>query len=123
MPYSSREAQRAYQRQWIARRKAAFFAGKACAHCAAVKDLQVALGPKAEEHRIWSWSDKRRTAALAKGRVLCRTCHGAQIAEDRYPAREHRTNTMYQKGGCRCAPCRAAHAEVQRELRARGDAL
>jgi len=40
MPYKNKLLQREYQREWKAKRRAAFFAGKKCIHCGK-KDIEM----------------------------------------------------------------------------------
>ena len=48
---------RDYQRQWVARRRAEFFAGKACVRCGSQERLELDhIDPKLKvAHQIWSW--------------------------------------------------------------------
>lgn len=69
-------------------RRAAFFAGKACARCGGVHQLELDHVERASKvhHAIWSWSQERREAELAKCQVLCRACHREKTrAENRRP--------------------------------------
>lgn len=77
MPYRDREAQRAYQRRWMAERRREFLAGKGCSFCTSTENLEIHhFDPGAKvHHAIWSWSKPRREAELAKCIVLCRACH------------------------------------------------
>lgn len=111
MPYASKDAQREYQRLWIARRRAEFFDGKSCVKCGAVDDLELDHIDPAEKvsHRIWSWSAARREAEIAKCQILCATCHDAKTLRE-YPVTsgrefaKHGSASKYQRG-CRCRPC------------------
>lgn len=77
MPYANPDAQRAYQREWKAQRRAEWFDGKSCVDCGSVEDLQLDHRDAATKvsHKIWSWSEERRLAELAKCVVRCRPCH------------------------------------------------
>jgi hypothetical protein len=118
MPYSDLEQQREYQRQWMARRRERFLAGKSCAFCGGNEKLQVHhFDPGAKEsHRIWSWTAAKIEAELAKCIFLCRTCHQRHHAEASRPAfcqRGHQfteANTYVKPGTGRreCRACRAA---------------
>lgn len=125
MPYSDPARQAEYQRDWVARRRAEWFAGKKCAWCAAAKQLELdhVDGSKKVSHRIWSWSAQRREDELAKCQVLCRQCHvkktdAAGENPDKLRARRHGTKTMYGKWGCRCPACKAGNAARQARFRA-----
>lgn len=110
MPFASREQKRAYQREWMRRRRVAFFADKSCLHCGATEDLEIHHRDPAEKvaHAIWSWSEERRTAELAKCDVLCAPCHDVH-----HGMRECGTRAAYERG-CRCADCRVAGARFYR---------
>lgn len=77
MPYKNKDKQREYQRKWIAKRRADYFRDKVCARCGSEDDLQLDhIDPTTKvSHSIWSWSDKKRLAELAKCQVLCYICH------------------------------------------------
>jgi hypothetical protein len=77
MPYKDQTRQRQFQREWKARRRADFFAGKTCTWCGSAENLQLHhLDPaQKEDHRIWSWSEKRRADEIKKCIVLCQACH------------------------------------------------
>lgn len=79
MPYADPEAQKKYQREWFAARRAAWFADKVCdaPGCEISEDLELDhIDPSIKvSHRIWSWSEERRTAELAKCRPLCSEHH------------------------------------------------
>ncbi len=77
MPYRDREAQRDYQRRWMAARRQEFLGGKSCTFCASIENLEIHhFDPGAKvHHAIWSWAQPRREAELAKCIVLCRDCH------------------------------------------------
>lgn len=77
MPYADPAAQREYQRQWLAARRAKWFEGKSCIDCGAVDDLELDHRDPAQKvsHRIWSWSWERIEAEAAKCDVRCRDCH------------------------------------------------
>jgi 5-methylcytosine-specific restriction endonuclease McrA len=77
MPYKDPARKREYMREWIARRRAEWFAGKVCALCGSRENLELDHIDPAQKvsHRIWSWSGERRNQELAKCRPLCRSCH------------------------------------------------
>lgn len=106
MPITDPDERRAYQRNWVARRRAAWMAGKACESCGSTENLHVHHRDPAEKvtHNVWSWGQARRDAELAKCAVLCETCHRdyhARVLE------RHGTTRRYQ-AGCRCGLCRWA---------------
>ncbi|MEM1416560.1 MAG: HNH endonuclease [Myxococcota bacterium] len=61
----------------MADRRARFFAGKSCVKCGSVERLELDHIDPAQKvtHSIWSWSQARREAEIAKCQVLCRRCH------------------------------------------------
>lgn len=80
MPMATREEQREYQRQWVAKRRSDFFLGKSCAECGSVEQLELDHVDRATKvhHAIWSWSQVRREAEIAKCQILCHDCHKAK---------------------------------------------
>jgi hypothetical protein len=123
MPYADRDQQRKAQREWIARRRAEFFADKVCEWCGSALALELHHRDpsKKESHSIWSWSAIRRAAEIAKCLVLCEDCHKRAHAEARRVEAElrnpHGTYLRY-KMGCHCAACRAANRDYQRARKA-----
>lgn len=119
MPYADRTAQQAYQRTWVARRRALFFKDKACDWCASTESLELHHRDtsKKESHSIWSWGEARRATEIEKCYVLCRPCHQKAHAQARRVQAElTRPCGTWQayKRGCHCAACRAANNEYNR---------
>jgi 5-methylcytosine-specific restriction endonuclease McrA len=78
MPYIDHAKQNEYQRKWLAVRRTAWLAANGpCVTCGSVEDLQVDHRDPAlkVDHKVWSWSEERRAAELAKCQVLCKQCH------------------------------------------------
>lgn len=101
MPYQDRDAQRKYQREWIARRRSEWFADKVCELCGSGTDLELDhIDPTQKvSHSIWSWSAARRAVELAKCRALCSDCHLAKSKTERLrgeesPASRHTVGTV-----------------------------
>ena len=115
------EAKRKYQREWRAKRRAEYFEGKSCEKCGATEGLELDhVDPtKKVSHNIWSWSQKRRDAELAKCQVLCKGHHREKTNAALMAGAEHGTRRKY-KQGCHCVPCRGANAEYRKGNRARG---
>ena len=69
---------------WHRRRRAWLAANGPCATCGSTERLEVDHKDPAPKvsHRIWSWSEVRRAAELAKCQVLCRKCHEAKTARE-----------------------------------------
>lgn len=110
---------REYQARWMADRRRAFLADKVCVECGSDDHLEldhVDPGQKVS-HRIWSWTQERRDAEIAKCRVLCRGCHVERHSRERKPPLTHGTLYAYQKYRCRCADCRAINAATERARR------
>lgn len=108
-------------REWMRARRNAFFEGKFCVHCGGTENLELDHVDRStkNDHKIWSWSQVRREAELAKCQVLCRTCHYAKTSQENIGPREHGTMNMHRKGKCRCTLCRAVSAAYTRDLRKR----
>jgi len=115
-----REYMRAYQRNWLAARRQRYLSDKRCKRCGKTETLEIHhVDPKQKvSHNIWSWSDARRDAELAKCEVLCRSCHNAHHKSEMEKPIVHGTITAYKTKGCRCDACRKAvraHAKTYRE--------
>jgi hypothetical protein len=80
VPYADPEAQRAYQREWTARRRQTFFEDKTCERCGSAELLELNHRDPTQKvsHKIWSWSAKRRAEEIAKCEIVCRGCHRAE---------------------------------------------
>jgi hypothetical protein len=114
MPYYG-EQKREYDRQWMAARRAAWFADKTCVVCGTKDNLEVHhIDPDTKaDHRVWSWSKVRRDAELAKCEVRCETHHMdmtrpylSKLLTIPLSAKKHGTNNTYNHYGCRCDKCR-----------------
>lgn len=114
MPMATLQGQRAYQREWVARRRAEWLADRACIDCGTTERLEVDHVDPAQkiDHRIWSWSLPRRTVELAKCVVRCETCH-----RDRHAAERRVHGIKRYEKGCRCEVCRATKAASNRRHR------
>lgn len=118
-PYADAQAQRDYQRGWVAKRRADWLADKFCEHCQATSSLEVHHRVPSEKvhHAIWSWGAERRATELAKCVVLCRSCHQGVTAEWRREValerNPHGTRNRYELG-CECEPCREAKRDYNR---------
>lgn len=120
-PYKDPDKQREFQRNRAANNRADYMAGKKCVSCGSQAQLELDhIDPATKiHHAIWSWSRERRLAELAKCQVLCKSCHQEKTNEQNYPPRQHGTPAMYNRGRCRCDPCKGAHAKVAAQYRAR----
>lgn len=77
MPYADSEQKRRSQRERVTRRRFEWFSGKSCIRCGSNEDLRLDhIDPSTKiDHKVWSWSQERRDAELAKCQVLCQPCH------------------------------------------------
>ena len=112
-PIKDPNARRRYHREWIAKRRSEFFADKRCVDCGSTERLELDCRDPATKvsHRIWSWSDTRREAELAKYEVRCAPCRRRRLAAEQT---RHGTRGRYEKG-CRCDACKAAKARRNKE--------
>lgn len=131
MPYADRERQREYRREWYAARRAAWFAANGpCAQCGSWERLELDhVDPATKVHHvIWSWSDARREAELAKCQILCVDCHDEKTAGEWHGrwngnAQPHSVSsapgTTGYRRGCRCGACCRAQSDYRAAYNAR----
>jgi hypothetical protein len=109
--YKDPVRQREYNKKWIAARRKAFFEDKVCIQCGTSEELELDhIDPAFKiDHRIWSWSQERRQAEIAKCQILCHKCHLVKSLANDIPAYingfKHGTPSMYQVHKCRCDLC------------------
>lgn len=118
MGYKDPAKQREFQRLWTKARRIRFTAGVRCVRCGSGESIHWHHRDPATKlaHQIWSWTIPRIEAELRKCEPLCRSCHEEHHAALlRSPCG---TEGAYGRG-CRCAPCKAAHAGNARAYRAR----
>src|SRR4051794_1354101 len=106
MPMATKEEQREYQREWMARRRAEWIAANGpCALCGSDNDLTIDHINPGLKHKslkgknkngtrqgtggIWSWSKARRDIELAKSRVLCSECHTTKSVNEKAKGEAH----------------------------------
>lgn len=127
MPMKTKEEQRAYQRQWIAKRRLDWIEENGpCVSCGSSSRLEVDhIDPSTKSmpvRDIWSRREEVRNAELSKCQVLCYECHKKKTAKDLSDhftiARECGTRQKYAQG-CRCEPCTEALRAHWRERRAK----
>ena len=125
MPYKTPDKQREYQRQRVSQCRADYFADKVCAKCGSVERLELDhIDPSTKvSHNIWSWSQTRREAEIAKCQVLCYDCHKKKTAIDvqnwwtEQPNQAVCGTHSCYASGCRCSSCKRAHAAYNRQCR------
>lgn len=118
MGYKDPVLRREYARKWIANRRAEFFADKSCVLCGSTDRMELDhVDPSQKtDHRIWSWSEKRRLEEIAKCQVLCLGCHHRKTGEQFRKTLVHGSITGYTRG-CRCTLCRVFHGARARAYR------
>ncbi len=79
MPYKDKEAKNAYQQDWYKQNRLNWIKsqGNKCVKCDSTENLEVDhIDPHLKvDHRVYSWSKKRRDIELSKCQVLCKKCH------------------------------------------------
>lgn len=110
MSYSDKDAQREYQRKWIAKRRLTWLDSHGpCVRCGSVEDLEVDHIDASTKvsHSVWSWRQSKRDEELAKCQVLCHSCHLIKTAEcgDRGESAAHGKQRRYEVHSCRCDVC------------------
>ena len=120
MPIKDIEERRKYHREWMKKRRETFFNDKECVNCGSTDDLELDhIDPALKEsHRIWSWSQVRREAELAKCQVLCHDCHLVKTNKYKDDMQPH-GDARYIAKSCRCLVCKDAHNKAKREYRNR----
>lgn len=85
MPYKDLQAKRDYQRIWIANRRADYLKDKSCINCGSTEFLEIDHIEPDEKisHKVFSWSEARRAAELAKCQILCNMCHMEKTLSER----------------------------------------
>jgi hypothetical protein len=121
---SSNEYMRRYMlnRYYKRREEALNLLGRSCSRCGRTDRLHLDhIDPESKAISLadsFGVSDARWLIEIRKCQVLCAWCHGTKTAvENRRQPRAHGNYAMYRHGGCRCALCREANAEVSRQRR------
>lgn len=101
-----------YQKNWIRKRRTAFFEGKCCVKCDSAFDLEADhIDPSKKEiniSQLWSCCEEKRSKELAKCQVLCKLCHRKKSNKEISRPLTH-SLTGYHRG-CRCDICKKAHS-------------
>lgn len=106
----SKDRNRIYQREWLAKRRAEWFASHGpCRRCGSNENLTLHHKDPSKKvhHAVWSWSEVRRDREIAKCEVLCKACHVIEDSREGMPNEAlHGTMGRYMVG-CRCVLCSA----------------
>ena len=91
-----------------------------CQQCGSRDHLEIDhIIPLKKPHEnidIFMRSPEKQDAELALCQVLCRPCHLKKCITETLNT-THGRDRMYSKHGCRCQPCRDAHAAKRRQNR------
>jgi hypothetical protein len=104
---------RGYQGRWLRERRDAWLRENGpCRACSSFERLEVDHVDRGAKvtHRLWSLSDEKRAAELAKCQVLCRRCHQDKTRRERYPLSESQVAEILRRLE-RGETCRAIGAE------------
>lgn len=116
-----RKAELELARYYARRAEAVKILGGACVTCGSMERLEFDhINPITKLYNIseiWSYSWEIVQTELQKCQLLCHDCHKAKTLKEMTGLREHGTYVMYQRGKCRCGPCRAAFNSYRREWR------
>jgi hypothetical protein len=109
MPMATKEEQRRYQREWVARHRQEYLKDKFCVRCGSKEELRVHHKDRnlKVSHSIWSWSEIRRKTELAKCEILCQTCH----------VEHHRQDGAYQGGKGKIPTNAKLNSTIVKEIR------
>lgn len=121
MPYKNIKRQRQYQLDWVNKRRRTWFAKNGpCQHCGCNQNLELHHPNRTDkvEHKVWSWTQARRTAELDKCVVLCKACHLEITKWQLTKPIQHGTHNAYASG-CRCDQCRNGHRLYDRAYHVR----
>jgi hypothetical protein len=116
MPYKDKNKQKAYQNQWMKRRRERILKKlhmDTCIECGSTENICIHHEDpeKKVSHRIWSWKETRILNELKKCKPLCKKCHNQHHLKKEIV---HGSHTGYSHYGCRCPECTKAHREYQR---------
>lgn len=118
-----REYLREYQRRYLRERREAWITEHGpCAACGSAVRLEIdhidSASKEINVSQIWSYSQQRRDAELAKCQVLCFSCHRAKTKIDVPHPIIHGMQSGYRRG-CRCEKCVQADADYREQYNER----
>lgn len=116
MPYTDKDQQRAFQKKWMSDRRKRWLQLHGPCACGSWDLLEVHhVDPaKKVDHKVWSWSKKRRDEELAKCVALCHECHQEETSARLRKPITHGTASGYRRG-CRCEACTKLHSQKLKE--------
>lgn len=120
MPMATPELQRAYQREWIARRRREWLEENGpCVRCGSWEKLELDHKNRLSKvnHKVWSWRESRRNEELSKCQALCEKCHQLKTTSELSLPIPHGTMVGYKSYRCRCDECREANTKYSRAWR------
>lgn len=105
-------------REWVAKRRAAWFEGKVCAECGASDNLELDhIDPAVKiTHAIWSWAKERRERELAKCRPVCGGCHKKKSAREHAKGQQHGRAVLADREVAAIKASVLAESSAQRDL-------
>lgn len=134
MPYKNIENKRKLERERNRARRIEWFNKNGPCSCGSRERLELDhIDPETKiDHKIWSWSDQRRSEELAKCQVLCYNCHKEKSRKEKFreiPAHGTIARYKHKRFPCKCEYCKEANAkheyikrrtrtQVERELTA-----
>lgn len=119
MPYKDKHKQSAWQTKFQRKRRLKWLRNNGpCKSCGSWRELQVDHKDPRKKitHRVWSWSEKRRSKELRKCQALCKPCHKRKSDEAMRRPAIHGSSSCYRRG-CRCELCRFTHSVEMKKYR------
>jgi hypothetical protein len=90
----------------------------ACVHCGSTENLEIDHKDRAQKSfsigKLWSVSQEKFDAELAKCQLLCEKCHRAKTSSE--VGVDHGAGTQ-GKRGCTCVKCKAKRKEYSQSYR------
>jgi len=121
VPYKDRKKHNAWNLAKMKRiRREWFKKSGPCVDCGSWKNLETDhIDPATKvSHKVWSWSEQRRSEELAKCVVRCHDCHRKKTNAQLARPITHGTIAGYHRQ-CRCLLCRVAMSRYIRDYHKR----